>query len=937
MNIMYKKVLRFFAGMVVLSLFFSGCSTRKNTLLTRNYHNLTSHYNIYFNAYEIYREGLKKVDLSFRDNYNQIIPVNVFSREEAARRIMSDMEKTKKKCSKLITTHSIKTNPKIKGGARTERQKEFLRRSEYNKWVDDSYLLMGKAHYHQHDFYPAIQNFEYIIREYKDESLKQEATLWLAMTHLELQDYSTSKEILDRLTAEPELDDGLRGELFGVLADWYLRQEQYSEAIDYLTRSVELTNSKQLRTRYYYILGQLYEEGEDFTRASIMYGEVLALNPDYEMEFNAKINRAKLYEGGGEDGKEIRRQLEKMLNDDKNIDFLDQIYYAIAELDLKEGNKEDAIENYKLSAFNSFSNIHQKTLSYLSLGELFYEDKEYIEAGAFYDSCVMAMPDDFPDAEEIRNHSYGLSLLAENLKVIKVEDSLLQMAAMPEEELNKLISQKIEEAKKIEEEIRKMEEESRFNQSSGSYRRYGHGGTLSRAPGSMSLGGGMLGSQYGTSPMGASLSGGGSGQWYFYNPTTISFGQSEFIKRFGRRKLEDNWRRSNKNIASANSDISTEGEEGDIESVTTSSKSKSFQPTTREYYTADIPFSDSARVESNKRIETALFNVGKILADELDKPEESINYFLELNERYPETEKLLFSYYNLYQLYSDLPDQDSADVYKNYILDRFPDSKSAMIIRNPNYFQDIEQAKLEVKDFYVKTYEDYLNGRYEKVLENCLFADTGFLLNPIRDKFGLLQVMAKAKAEPDNKEVLKDDLNTLVFKFPESEVTETARNLLNYLENGPSDSIKQGRQQGLQIGAITETAESDVEANYVYSADNVHYYIVIVSSTTTDVNRLKYNISGYNVENYDQDFFDVQSEVLTQNLIMISVKNFPDAKSGMDYYKGLLADPTVYSEFNETDFRHFIISKGNYSIFFKNKNVFNYIRFFNENYLSEDN
>ena len=100
---------------------------------------------------------------------------------------------------------------------------------------------------------------------------------------------------------------------------------------------------------------------------------------------------------------------------------------------------------------------------------------------------------------------------------------------------------------------------------------------------------------------------------------------------------------------------------------------------------------------------------------------------------------------------------------------------------------------------------------------------------------------------------------------------------------------------------------------------------------------MKYNISSYNIENYDQDFFEVKSEVLTESLIMIAVKNFPDAKTGMDYYAGILADLVVYADYKETDFRHFVISKANYSIFFKNKNVFNYIRFFNENYLIEDN
>ena len=950
MDINVNRAYRYIVYIIIAGLIISGCSTKKNTLVSRNYHNMTSHYNIYFNAYETYREGFKKVELNYQDDFNQIIPITIYSQEEVARRLMSDMEKAKKKCSKLITMHSIKARPKIGRGVKSERQKVFARKNDYNKWIDDSYFLMGKTYYFQHDFFPAIRNFEYVIRQYPNDGLKEEATLWLAKTHLELKNYAQAKDILDRLEAVPDFSKSIQSELPATIADWYLRQDRVSEAIGFLSEAAELTDSKKLRTRYYFILGQLFEKEEDFTQASIKYGQVLELNPDYKMAFNAKINRARLYQGGSDDGKDIRRQLEKMLKDEKNLEYLDQIYYALAEIDIKEGNMADAIENYKLSTQYSYNNNHQKSLSFLALGKLYYEKPQYIESSSFYDSCVLVMPEEFPGYEEIKNHAYGLSLLADNLKIIKIEDSLLQLAAMPSGDLDKLIAEKIEEAKKIEEEKKRLEEEERFNQRSGSYRRYGQGGNFSGAPGGMNMGLGQMGSNLGASQLGSNMGmggnnpegmggglSGGSGQWYFYNPTTLSFGESEFIKRFGRRKLEDNWRRSNKKISSSISDISTEGEEGDIQAVSTESKSKSFQPTTREYYIADLPFTDSAKVESNKRIETAIFNVGKIFTDELDKPDESVEYFIMLNERYPETEKLLYSYYNLYQLYKKAPNPEQEEVYKNLILTGFPDSRSAMIIKNPNYFEDIETARLEVKAYYVETYRAYLNRQYDQVLNNCGFADTGFLLNPIRDKFGLLQVMANAKLQPDNKEFLKDELNSLVFKFPESEVADPARNLIGYLENGPSDFVKPGQKPGLRIGAIDDNAGETEEANYTFSENTVHYYIVILASNTGDVNRLKYNISSYNVENYDQDFFEVKSKVLADNLIMISVKNFPDSKSGLDYYRGLLADKVVFADYNETDFRHFVISKANYAIFFKNKNVFNYIRFFNENYLKQEN
>jgi len=177
-----------------MGLIISSCSTKKNTMMTRNYHNMTSHYNIYFNAYETYKEGLKKVDLSYQDDFNSIIPITIYNKREVANRLMSDMEKTKKKTSKLITSHSIEAKPKTKKGRKSDRQKLFYKKNEFNKWVDDSYFLMGKAFYFQHDFFPAIQNFEYVIRQFPNDGLKEESTLWLAKTHIELNNYSEAWE-----------------------------------------------------------------------------------------------------------------------------------------------------------------------------------------------------------------------------------------------------------------------------------------------------------------------------------------------------------------------------------------------------------------------------------------------------------------------------------------------------------------------------------------------------------------------------------------------------------------------------------------------------------------------------------------------------------------------------------------------------------------------
>ncbi|MEA1877130.1 MAG: tetratricopeptide repeat protein [Bacteroidota bacterium] len=936
---MKRQASKYSAGfLVLLVILTASCSTKKNTLISRNYHNLTSHYNIYFNAYEIKREGHKKIESSFQDDFNKILPIDIYTQKEVARRLLPDMDKVIKKCSKVITMHSITSKPKRKRrGRQSDRQKEFYRQNEFNKWIDDAYFLMGQAYYLKHDRFPAITNFEYVIQQFPNDGLKQEANLWLAKTHSALKDYVASKDILDRLEADPELSDRLKGELAVVRAQWHLMQDEYSEAIDYLSEAVTYTKKKKTLSRYTYIIAQLLEAEEEFAQASLKYEEVIKLNPDYRMAFNAKINRAKLYEGDADTGKEIRKQLEKMLNDDKNLEFLDQIYYALAELDIKEGMVDTAIEKYKLSAQFSVDNFHQKSLSYLALGEIFYSRPEYIPAQLYYDSCMLTLPEEFPDRESIQKLSLSLNLLADNLNMIHREDSLQAIAAMSEEDRETLIKIKMDEAKAAEEERARQEEEERMNGRS-SFRSAGGGpggANMSMAPGGM---GGSRGGMVGGGGGGMSGKiGGASSQWYFYNPTTLSYGQAEFAKRFGRRKLEDNWRRSNKGISSSMGDMSTEGEEGDISTPSVKSNADQFQPTQRDYYLADLPLNDTLIQESNDRIQMALFNVGKVFKDELLKESEAIEYFELLLVRFPETDRLLFAYYNLYQIFVSQGESDRIGYYKSLILNRFPDSRSAKIISNPNYFKEIEEARRSVINYYTETYEIFHNEQYEQVISNCEAADTAFGLNHIRDKFGLLKVMSIGAIDPGNTALLTNRLNDLLFKYPESDIKETVKILLDYLQDGPAEfSEEKSKGGGLSIGKVEKTLIEEV-ADYSFDDDDVHFYVAVVSRRTQDLNRLNFNISNFNVDNYDQDFFEVASVPMNDDLMIITVKNFGDAKIGMDYYYALLADPTVFSEFSETDFRHFIISRSNYNLFYKNKNVFRYIQFFKENYLDKDN
>ena len=322
--------------LLVFILLGVSCSTEKNTFVSRSYHNLTAHYNVYFNGNEAYRKGIKRVEDQHADDFTRLLPVYITGNEESASSIAGDMDKAIKKASKTIKYHSIKAKPKQKSGSLSKKEKKFMKKTEYNKWVDDSYLLMGKAYFMKTEFLAARQNFEYIIREFRDEEIKYDAMYWMARTSLATKNMKMTRQWLDQISAEKKFPDRLTADVEVLQAAYYLEMGEKDAAIPHLTKSIKENKNKKERVRHQYLLAQLYKEKENFRKAAQMFEKVYKTNAPYEMEFNAKINMAECYGKLGGSYKDMKKLLSKMLKDDKNIDYLDQVYYALAEIEFKK-------------------------------------------------------------------------------------------------------------------------------------------------------------------------------------------------------------------------------------------------------------------------------------------------------------------------------------------------------------------------------------------------------------------------------------------------------------------------------------------------------------------------------------------------------------------------------------------------------------------------
>lgn len=882
----------------ILIVFLASCSTEKNTMMSRNYHNLTAYYNVYFNGREAYRSGMNRIEMSYVDDYSRRLEVFKYGDEAISKTIYPDMDKSIAKASKMIKQHSITKKPKRKKGKLTKSEREFYNKSEYNAFVDDAYLLMGKAHFHKHDFSQAQQNFDYIIKEFGTEKLKYEAYIWKARALILTKEFVVARENLDFIENDKSFPKKFQAALFATYADYYLQQNNPQEAIPWLKKAIEKESSKKLKIRYTFILGQIYQELEEYPLASEMYSKVIKSNPPYEMAFNAQIRRASSFSVRFGGANNLMKELEKMLKDDKNIEYRDQIYFAMAEIEMKQSNQEKAIEYYKLSAENSVQNTNQKAASFLALANLYYKQPDYKSSQLYYDSTLFYIDPEVPDYDLITTRSLSLNRLVENLNVISREDSLQKLAKLSEAELNNVIQRQIDAILEAE---RKAKEEEQMAMTNAAQAKFEQ-----------------------NDPRNRNLAAGG--KWYFYNPTAISFGQTEFIRLWGRRKLEDNWRRKNKEIILFTDESdSTQVAQGD----STIAK-RPTDPKTKEFYLVDIPFTDSLVNLSNNRIMNAYFAAGEIYRDELKNTDEAIKMFEGLNKAFPKNDFLLFTYYTLYKMHKDRNEEVKANQYKSMIISNYPDSRYAQMFTNPNYLQELASKAEKARSLYELSYATYRNKQFNLVIDQMTSAEKEYPDSELMPKFTFLKALAYG--EQKKYDPMVAGLKEIISKYPESEVKEPAMAILQSISR--DDKLK-SKVQGVILPE--EKPVEVVEPEIYFVNDKVeHFFVMSVPNKTTDINRLKYQFSNFNLDYFGMQQYKVSSVILNDDLQIITVKGFLSTAKAVEYMKTILANQNFFEGLDKINYQQFIISSDNFTIFFNDKDVAKYLRFFQKNYNLED-
>lgn len=875
------------AVLLMAVIFLCGCSTRKNTPINRGFHNMTSRFNVNFNGKEALKNGEEEHAKLCKDNYITTLPIYVYPPKEELSSIYPAMDRVIEKGSKCIYKHSM-----------------FFKGKEYVKNIDDAYLMMGKAYFYKQDYQQAQRIFNYILTTHKDGNCVEEAMIWNARTALRMGYYGQAEDIINeaKYYVQPKKSKKLNLQYAAAGAEYHLTAPDGDRmtAINYIDDVLKNKPKKLFKTRMYFILGQLYELEEQPSQAHDYFLWVSKHSPDYDLEFNARMHLATNYDGSPAKRAQIIKELNKMLAEEKNKDYYDQIYYALSEIDRIDEDTTAQMDKLAKSVAAYANNDFQRTHSALRLADLYFEQEKYPQAKAYYDTATVSMPKTYPNYTEIKRKSQILTELVDNLQVVVVQDSLQRIAKMSEKDRERWVKGKINEYKQ---EKARREKEERDKELA-------------------------LQSALGYANYNQNTNAGSSGKWYFYNSTLMSAGKTEFLRKWGSRKLEDNWRISNKQQLSFEDMANLNNPKADQDTTEYDEfgnpiLKRETDPEKERFYTQDLPLTEGAMDTSNMMIAEALYQAAVIYLDLLNDRPRGCEMLEKYYQRFPDNDLSPAVLYLLYLNYSQMKN-GKAEQPKEIILTKYADTDYARLIREPDYYKKVAAAQKQMENMYETIYQDFMNKQWAKVIQSSELAITSCTDRLLRSKFAYLRAVSVGQVQ--GKDQYRNALQGVVTEYADLPVAELARLLLETLEPEP--------QTVAQPEKAEDGPQVQVESPFLYSANEWHYVALIVNVHKIKVMDLKVQISDFNKQYYALQNLSINSFYINQDEQMVTISRFRNADAAMDYYNGFIRGEMFKADVQAKNITPYAMGAANYSIYYKQRESRPlYEEFFQKNYL----
>ena len=818
-------------GLAVTSLI--SCSTQKNTWATRSFHQTKVKYNILYNGNIAYEEGLKAIRDANKDDYSHILSLYPVSNHQAAQAATSQMDKTIEKCRKCIKLHSIKTKPKRNPKkANDPKYKLWLQSEEFNANMGLAWIRLGEAEFHKGDFLGAVSTFNYIINHYQNNpDMIAQSQLWIARAYAEMGWQYEAEDMLQRVQIDALSKKHAR--LYSaVKADVLLHGQSYHEAIPFIKIAMPHEKRTVYRPRFAYVLGQLYEKEGKRDDAIHAFKSVVRMAPPTEMEFNARIRMAEL------GGKNSLRKLRTMSKQSKYKDKLDQIYGAMGNIYLAQADTAHALEMYQKAIAEATQAGPAKAAVLVRAGDIYYEQRAYAQAQPCYREAVTILTAENPEYARIQKRSEVLDELIVAYEQAQLQDSLQRLGHMTEEEQRAIVDRIIADLIAAEKaDSTKQAQQERDATIAGP--------SLRSVDTRNMLGGGNA----------------QKGEWYFYNPQLIQQGKQDWTRKWGNRKLEDNWRRQNKQVI-VNDEMAAapNDENGELSPDSLTLDSMAVQPQKietddhkPEYYLQQIPRTPQDYAVSDSLWREAMVALYYIYRDKVEDEALAEETLRALSERF-----------------SGHP----------CLADILEDLRLRALRNDTAYIAGMLKMLAEQDSLYAATYVAYTKGQYATVKTNKQYAQKEFPQSKLIPRFLFLNAVAVARTE--GQKAFIAELQELVANYGETELGAMAKDMLAMMGQGMES--KKGGATGdlaeLRGQTTDDTDQTDTsDSTLIWSEDRKQPSIVLLILPTADeeaLNELLYEVALFNFSQFLIRDFDLQKMPVFKEGCALRVSGFAD-------------------------------------------------------------
>ena len=876
--------------LIVVSTLITACSSHKNTSKSRFWQSFTAKYNTYYNGSQAYIDGAREKEKGNKDNFTERLPLFTVGNKSSRTIGQGNFDRAIEKMEKTIKQHSIKAKPEWKKSRRkTDKDKEWLGRKEYNPFLWKAWLMMGQAQYQKGEFEEAAATFSYMSRLYQTQPLQNGiARAWLARCYTEMDWIYDAEDIIRNMSrdsihyqAQNTWDDTYSG--------YYLKTGEFEKAIPYLRKTIKHEHRKTQKAREWFLMGQIQTAIGKREEAYKAYQRVIRQNPPYELEFNARIAQTEVMAKGNY--KKMISRLKRMARSDNNKDYLDQVYYAIGNIYLMQKDTTQAIAAYEKGNTKATRSGIEKGVLLLKLGDLYWTLEKYNDAQRCYGEAIGLLDKERDDYDMLSKRSKILDELVPFTDAIHLQDSLQELANMSEKDRLAAIDRVIEELKRKEKEERDKALEAEVEKVQ---QKQGAVGNRNQA----------------TRPTTQSATG-TNGQWYFYNQMAVNQGKQTFQKQWGKRENADDWRRANKTVVgNLNMEETTEipdsletqnnlenldGSE-DVEkkdSLSAEADTLANDPHNREYYLAQIPFTDEQKAESDLIIMDGLYNAGVIFKDKLENLGLAKKQLTRLTEQYPSYEQMDKAWYHLFLLYSLMGQSNLADSCLARMQENYPESELTILLSDP-YFEENARFGEHIEDsIYAATYEAFKEGLHDVITANAKLSAERFPLGANRPKFIFINALSLLN-EGNAKECV-EELKTVVEKYPKSEVAEMAGMIIKGVQEGRTlsggtfdiDDFWSRRDLTLaQDSTSTDTLSADRNVPFLF--------MLAYQPDSLNENQLLYEMARFNFSNFLVRNFDLEIE-RQQGFSRMVIRGFLNFDEARLYARQLYQSTTMAS------------------------------------------